>query len=195
MHSIERILKIAKRNKTFDTCMIRHFNRLSQQQTWNHHGETYSEEFMKLINEAYAQVVHWRPNLCKIPSGACGKQFVVELTHLFNAFAVESNLEAIALKAAMTLPSLMLQKPYAKSKTCDHISCLQRRLRFWEKGGEIWFNFTLKNFASQRQPSKIPERSTKLSTYTRICVNVLTGEGIVLNTGIYETVLEMTETR
>ena len=41
-------------------------------------------------------------NLFKAPSWAYGKQFVVELTHLFNAFALESDLEATALKAAMT---------------------------------------------------------------------------------------------
>ena len=68
----------------------------------------------------------------KVPSGKCGKQFVGELTRLFNAFAMESDLESIALKAAMTLPSLMLQKPHAKSKTHDHISCLQCRLSLWE---------------------------------------------------------------
>ena len=79
---------------------------------------------MKAIDDAYAQVVHWRPNLFKVPSGACGKQFIAELTHLFNAFAFESDLKAIAVKAAMTIPSLMLQKPHAKSKTQDHISCL-----------------------------------------------------------------------
>ena len=47
---------------------------------------------------------------------------------------IYGGLEAIALKSAMTLPSLMLQKPHAKSKTHDHISCLRRRLSLWEKG-------------------------------------------------------------
>ena len=97
-------------------------------------GDLSEDEFTKAIDSAYAQVVHWRPNLFKVPSGACGKQFVAELTRLFNAFALESDLEAIALKAAMTLPSLMLQKPHAKSKTHEHISCLWRRLTLWEKG-------------------------------------------------------------
>ena len=73
-------------------------------------------------------------NLFKVPSCALGKQFVGDVTHLFNAFALETDLEAIGMKAAMTLSSLMLQKPHAKSKTQDHISCLQHSLRFWEKG-------------------------------------------------------------
>ena len=97
-------------------------------------GGLSGEEFTIVIDEAYAEVVHWKPNLFKVPSGARGKQFVAELTRFFNAFALESDMEGIALKAAMTLPSLMLQKPHAKSKTHDHISCLQRRLSLWEKG-------------------------------------------------------------
>ena len=46
---------------------------LSMTSPW---GDLLGEEFTKAISEAYAQVVHWRPNLFKIPSGACGKQFV-----------------------------------------------------------------------------------------------------------------------
>ena len=92
------------------------------------------EKFSKAIDDAYTEVVHWKHTFFKVPSGAWGKQFVTELTRLFNSFATESDLEAIALKAAITLPSLMLQKPHAKSKTHDHISCLQRRLSLWEKG-------------------------------------------------------------
>ena len=34
----------------------------------------------------------------------------------------------------MTMPALLLQKPHSKSKTRDHISCLNRRLALWEKG-------------------------------------------------------------
>ena len=55
---------------------------------------------MNTIDDAYGEVVHWRPNLFKVPFGACGKQVVAELARLFNAFAWGSDLEAIALKAA-----------------------------------------------------------------------------------------------
>ena len=80
--------------------------------------------------------------------------------HLFNSFATESDLEAIALKAAMTLPSLMLQKPHAKSKTHDHISSLQRRLSLWEKG-DIW-NLIKEGRALQKSlaRSRPPTRDT-----------------------------------
>ena len=42
-------------------------------------GDLSGEDFMKAIDDAYAQVVHWRPNLFKVPSGACGKQFILNL--------------------------------------------------------------------------------------------------------------------
>ena len=123
-------------------------------------------DFSKMIDDAYAEVVHWRPNLFKIPSGACGKQFVTELTRLFNSFATESDLEAIALRAAMTLPSLMLQKPHAKSKTRDHISCLQRRMGLWEKGD---ISNLLKEGRALQKPlvrSRMPNRVTADSDST-----------------------------
>ena len=93
-------------------------------------GDLSGKEFIKVIDDAYAQVVHWQPNLFKIPSGACGKHFVAKLTCLFNP---KSDLEVITLKAAMSLPSLILQKPHAKSKTYNHISCLKHRLSLWER--------------------------------------------------------------
>ena len=83
-----------------------------------------SEEFSKAIDEAYSQTVHWLPNLFMLPSGSSGKQFIGELAKLYDAFASESTHESFAIKAVMTMPALLLQKPHSKSKTRDHISCL-----------------------------------------------------------------------
>ena len=69
-----------------------------------------------------------------IPSGAQGKEYVKELTRMFDAFATESALESIAVTAAMTMPALLLQKPHAKSKSKDHTVCLKRRLELWKLG-------------------------------------------------------------
>lgn len=93
-----------------------------------------SEEFSKAIDEAYSQTVHWIPNLFMLPSGSSGKQFIGELAKLYDTFASESSHESFAIKAVMTMPALLLQKPHSKSKTRDHISCLNRRLALWEKG-------------------------------------------------------------
>ena len=92
------------------------------------------EDFVKAIDEAYNQTVHWVPNLFMLPSGSSGKQFIVELAKLYDAFASESSYESFAIKAAMTMPALLLQKPpHSKSKTHDHILCLNRRIALWEK--------------------------------------------------------------
>ena len=80
--------------------------------------------FSSLIDDAYTQIAHWKSNLFKVPSGSTGKQFVAEIARLFESFATESVLEAVALKAAMTLPALLLQKPHAKSEVQEHIACL-----------------------------------------------------------------------
>lgn len=92
------------------------------------------EEFSKAIDEAYSQTVHLIPNLFMLPSGSSGKQFTAELAKLYDAFASESSYEGFAIKAAMIIPALLLQKPHSKSKTRDHILCLNRRLALWEKG-------------------------------------------------------------
>ena len=86
------------------------------------------------IDRAYSEIVHWRSNFFMVPSGASGKCFFSELARRFDAFATESAFDAFALKAIMTLPALVLQRPHAKSKTRDHIQCLQCRLALWEKG-------------------------------------------------------------
>ena len=99
-----------------------------------HKGNLSGQEFSNALDNAYSLTVHSRPNLFKVPSGSSGKHFVCELARPFEAFTTESALQSFAMTAAMTFPALMLQKPHAKSKTCDHISCLQRRLASWEKG-------------------------------------------------------------
>ena len=97
-------------------------------------GDCDGETFMSLLNRTYDEVVHWRKNVFHLPSGKFGKMFVSELSRLFNAYYPGSCLEGVTLKAAMTLPILVLQKPFATSKTCDHVQCLERRLKLWQKG-------------------------------------------------------------
>ena len=45
---------------------------------------------------------------------------------------MESTLEALAIKAAMTMPALLLQKSHPKSKFQDHVTCLHPRFALWE---------------------------------------------------------------
>ena len=91
-------------------------------------------DFTQMISAAYAEVVHWRHNLFLTPSGKAGKLFTSELARLFRAYGEGSGLEPIALKAAMVMPALLLQKPHSSSKAREHVVCLQRRLDSWQIG-------------------------------------------------------------
>ena len=42
---------------------------------------------------------------------------------LFDAYASDSAIEGYAIKAAMLFPSLILEKPFLKSKPKDHLRC------------------------------------------------------------------------
>ena len=99
--------------------------------TW---GECDSVCFINKLNAAYKEAVHWRPNVFKVPYGKVGKCFASELARLFKAFATGSAMECIALKAAVLLPILLLQKPTRRSKAKVHSSCLERRLNTWLRG-------------------------------------------------------------
>ena len=83
---------------------------------------------------AYAEIIHWKHNLFHAPSGKARISFVNTLASLFRAYGECSSMESIALRAAMVLPILLLQKPHARSKTKDHVACLQRRLTLWKAG-------------------------------------------------------------
>ena len=93
-------------------------------------GKTFSQ----LMTNIYNEIVHWKRNVFLIPSGATGKDFVSELARLLQAYADESSLESIGLKASMVMQVLLLQKPSPRSKAKDHATCLRRRLEMWRNG-------------------------------------------------------------
>ena len=70
----------------------------------------------------------------EVSSGKAGMAFVRELSRMFRAYADGSALERMAMKAAMTMPALLLQKPHHRSKAKDYTLCLERRLRLWSDG-------------------------------------------------------------
>ena len=90
--------------------------------------------FACALNRVYDEIVQWKRNLFKVPSGNAGKAFVRELSRMFNAYAEGSALECVAMKAAMTMPALLLQKPSSRSKAREHILHLERRLKLWSDG-------------------------------------------------------------
>lgn len=78
--------------------------------------------------------MHFKHNLFKVPAGQAGKAFVKELSRLFLNYGESSALECIALKAAFTLPALVLQRPNPRSKPNENSKCLLRRLDLWRQG-------------------------------------------------------------
>ena len=68
------------------------------------------------IDRAYAEIVHWRRNIFLLPPGKVGRDFVRELSCLFTAYTECKPIERITMKAAMTMPALLLQKPETSTK-------------------------------------------------------------------------------
>ena len=99
--------------------------------TW---GELEGVHFSDIITSAYAEVIHWKHNLFSVPSGKAGTCFVMELSSLFRSYGEGSAMESCALHAAMVLPTLLLQKPHSRSKSREHVRCLDRRLTLWKEG-------------------------------------------------------------
>ena len=97
-------------------------------------GNVSGPDFCSSIEAAYDEIVHWRRNLFSVPTGRAGKLFVQELARLWRAYASASALERVALRASMVMCTLLLQKPHEKSKSRDHVSCLERRLQTWSDG-------------------------------------------------------------
>ena len=99
-----------------------------------HWGSLEGGDFAQAINAAYAEVTHWRRNVFNVPSGQEGKAFVAELARLFRAYADASALQSVAIKAAMVMPHLLLQRSSPAGKAKDNSSALGRRLLAWNQG-------------------------------------------------------------
>jgi hypothetical protein len=79
-------------------------------------GSISQRSFCDEINKIYEEIVHFRRSIFNIPSGGRGKNFIGELTFWLKQFNSNSDLNSIALKAFMVLPSLILQKPSANPR-------------------------------------------------------------------------------
>ena len=83
-------------------------------------GEIDGRSFCEAVSEAYDEITQWKWNVFSAPSGQSGKAFIKECTRLLLEYAKGSSLECVVVKALMVLPSLLLQKPFQKSKARDH---------------------------------------------------------------------------
>ena len=102
-----------------------------QNKTW---GSISYACFCNTVNDVYDEIVHYRRNIFNVPSGRAGKSFIEELTFWIKQFNSVSDLNSVALKAFMVLPTLILQKPSATAKSKEHSEAIERRLALWKQG-------------------------------------------------------------
>ena len=89
--------------------------------------------FCNIVNSVYDEIVYYRRNISNLPSSRAGKSFIEELTFWIKQFNADSDLNSVALKAFMVLPTLILQKPSATSKSKEHSAAIERRLVLWKQ--------------------------------------------------------------
>ena len=97
--------------------------------TW---GNISHESFCDTINGVCDEIVHFRRNIFNVPSGRAGKTFVEEITFWIKQFKSNSDLNSVAF--IMVLPTLILQKPSAASKSKEHSAAIERRLNLLRQG-------------------------------------------------------------
>ena len=62
------------------------------------------------------------------------KKIIEEVSRLMNEWLQDLPLKNIAFKAIMVMLNLLLQKPWQKSKSKNHLSALEKRMELWESG-------------------------------------------------------------
>ena len=85
------------------------------------------------IDTAYNEITTWRKNTFLVPYGKTGRNFIEQFTKHFNDWNNKTEMQHIALKEAVVLLALGLQKPSRQSKAIDHQECLSRRLPLWKR--------------------------------------------------------------
>ena len=123
-------------------------------------GSAEETSVIPLLDKIYKEVVCWKRNLFRVPFGSAGKRFVSEMARLFFDYANFLSIEIISLKAALVLPSLLLQRPHPKSKDKENISCLERRLNEWSDGHLSILFDECKQIQSRLRPSRPYESDT-----------------------------------
>ena len=98
--------------------------------TW---GNISHASFCNIVNGVYDEIVYYRRNISNLPSSRAGKSFIEELTFWIKQFNADSDLNSVALKAFMVLPTLILQTPSATSKSKEHSATIERRFALWKQ--------------------------------------------------------------
>ena len=89
---------------------------------------------LSTIDNAYNEISKWRGNTFLVPYGKVGREFIDKMTQHINDWNNGSKMQPIALKAAIVLLAVGLQKRSQKSKDKDHQEYLAKRLVLWKEG-------------------------------------------------------------
>ena len=96
-------------------------------------GDRSAEVFTPMMEAAYQEVMHWRPNLFVPPVGNAANDLVSEMTRLITNFVEKTAFERIALTAFFLLPHLVLQLPASRRAAAKRKAML-RRMEMWRAG-------------------------------------------------------------
>ena len=88
-----------------------------------------------IIESAFREVIHWRPNLFVPPSCNSANDVIGELSILLQKFVEKTGFERVALTAFFLLPHLVLQLPGCRRSAAKR-KAMERRLSMW-RAGEI----------------------------------------------------------
>ena len=106
------------------------FDPARDEYTW---GDRLSTEMTPIIESAYREVMHWRPNLFVPPSCNSANDFVSELTTQVKHFVDKTGFEMVSLTAFFLLPHLILQLPGCRRSAAKR-KAMERRLQMWRNG-------------------------------------------------------------
>ena len=107
---------------------------------WGQHGDRRTITVtLSTIDNAYNEISKWWKNTFLVPYGKVGRGFIDKMSEHINDWNNGSKMQPIALKAAIVLLAVGLEKPYQKSKGKDHQECLAKRLVWYCTGYQRLF--------------------------------------------------------
>ena len=114
--------------------------------------------FTDTIQIIYENIITWKKNLFKVPTGSAGKNYIKLLTAWITKFNKGTSFQGLVMKVVMILPNLIHQKPSATSESKDHTKALVHRLQKWNDGmiKELWDE----NQIIQKKLTSKPPRSS-----------------------------------
>ena len=90
-----------------------------------------------MTDDVYNDITTWRKNTFLVLYGKTGRDFTDQLTKHIDDWNNRSPMQHLALKAAIVLLAVALQKPGQRSKARkakEHQECLEKQLPLWRNG-------------------------------------------------------------